>query len=139
MKITDLPLDTQSLIQKAIDAQSKAYAPYSHYSVGSAILTSNGKIYTGCNVENASYGATICAERTASLKAVSEGEQKFQAVVVVTESSPPAFPCGLCKQVLSEFCLPTTEFYICNKNNEVITAHAKEFFSFQFKKESLIK
>ncbi len=89
------------LIAAALDAQQYAYAPYSHYPVGAALLTSDGRIFTGCNVENAGYSGTICAERTAAVKAVSEGAQIFEAVVVITSNG--VFPCGVCRQVLFEF------------------------------------
>ncbi len=89
------------LVAAALDAQSAAYIPYSHYPVGAAILTSDGRIFTGCNVENASYSVTICAERTAGVKAVSEGARVFRAVVVVTNNA--VFPCGACRQFLAEF------------------------------------
>ncbi len=91
----------QRLIQAAADARQNAYVPYSHYPVGAAILTASGAIYTGCNVEIASYGATVCGERTATFKAVSEGERDFLAVAVVTSNG--ATPCGICRQVLYEF------------------------------------
>lgn len=93
----------EELIQAAMKARKKAYAPYSGYHVGAALLGKSGKIYTGCNVENASYGATICAERTATVKAVSEGETAFVALVVTVGGSRPAFPCGICRQFLAEF------------------------------------
>lgn len=89
------------LVEKAIEAQKKAYAPYSKYMVGAAILGSSGKIYTGCNVENASYGLVNCAERTAMFKAISEGERDIKAVAVVTRDG--GMPCGACRQVLNEF------------------------------------
>jgi cytidine deaminase len=89
------------LLGAAQDARARAYAPYSHYTVGAALLTRNNHIYGGCNVENASYGATICAERTALVKAISEGEYNFSALAVVTENG--AAPCGLCRQMLYEF------------------------------------
>ena len=91
----------QRLIQAATEARQNAYVPYSHYPVGAAILTASGHIYTGCNVEIASYGATVCGERTAAFKAVSEGERDFLAVAVVTSNG--ATPCGICRQVLYEF------------------------------------
>ncbi|HMM29986.1 MAG: cytidine deaminase [Chloroflexota bacterium] len=91
----------QRLISAAADARVQAYVPYSHYPVGAAILTASGAVFTGCNVENATYGATICGERTATVKAVSQGEQDFQAVAVVTSNG--ASPCGICRQVLYEF------------------------------------
>lgn len=89
------------LVNSAIIARSRAYAPYSKYLVGAALLTDSGKIFTGCNVENAAYGSTICAERTAVCKAVSEGEQEYRAVAVVLKGH--GTPCGACRQVLNEF------------------------------------
>ena len=94
-------VEDKELIAQAIGARRKAYAPYSHYTVGAALLTASGKVYTGCNVENASYGLTICAERTAAVKAVSDGEREFVAIAVVTENG--GTPCGACRQVLAEF------------------------------------
>jgi cytidine deaminase len=91
----------KELVALATEARQQAYAPYSHYAVGAALLTASGKVYTGCNVENASYGMAICAERTAVVKAVSEGERDFTAIAVVTENG--GTPCGACRQVLSEF------------------------------------
>ena len=91
----------QQLIQAALDARQRAYAPYSNYKVGAALLTDSGAVFTGCNVENASYGATICAERTATVKAVSEGEQRFEAIAIATGNG--GSPCGICRQVLYEF------------------------------------
>ncbi|MBX3081617.1 MAG: cytidine deaminase [Anaerolineae bacterium] len=93
--------DRRRLIEAAQQVRSKAYVPYSHYQVGAALLTPSGKIFTGCNVENSSYGATICAERTAVVKAVSEGEQDFVAGVIITENG--GSPCGICRQVMFEF------------------------------------
>ena len=91
----------QELIALATEARLKAYAPYSHYLVGAALLTASGKVYTGANVENASYGLAICAERTAAVKAVSDGERDFVSIAVVTENG--GTPCGACRQVLNEF------------------------------------
>lgn len=91
------------LIQAALQAREAAYAPYSQYKVGAALLGKSGRIYTGCNVENASYGATICAERVAAVKAVSEGEQTFEALAVATDGDEPGSPCGICRQFLAEF------------------------------------
>ena len=89
------------LIALAARAREKAYAPYSKYAVGAALLAKSGKVYTGCNVENASYSLTNCAERTAVFKAVSEGEREFEAIAVVTANG--GTPCGACRQVLAEF------------------------------------
>ena len=95
-------------MQKAIEARSFAYAPYSDHKVGAALLGKSGKIYTGCNVENAGYTPTNCAERTAVFKAVSEGEREFTAIAVVgglgDKLSEICAPCGVCRQVLAEFC-----------------------------------
>ncbi len=94
-------MDYEDLIAKAMEAREKAHAPYSHFAVGAALLARSGRIYTGCNVENASYGLSICAERVAIFKAVSEGERDFEAIAVVTEKG--VTPCGACRQVLLEF------------------------------------
>lgn len=93
----------QKLVSMALQAKEKAYAPYSKFRVGAALLTKDGKIFTGCNVENASYGLANCAERTAVYKAVSEGHTDFQAIAVVTDLAEQASPCGACRQVLIEF------------------------------------
>ena len=91
----------EKLIDAAVDARQRAYAPYSKYLVGAAVATADGELFTGCNVENASYGLTCCAERTAIFKAVSEGRKDFTAIAVVTENG--ASCCGACRQVISEF------------------------------------
>jgi cytidine deaminase len=89
------------LLQRAIEAREKSYSPYSHYKVGAALLTTDGKIFTGCNIENAAYSPSVCAERTAIFKAVSEGEREFAAIAVVTADG--GAPCGICRQVIREF------------------------------------
>ncbi len=105
-------MDVGMLIQAAMDARRFSYSPYSQFAVGAAIITGDGRIYSGCNVENASYGAAVCAERTALFKAVSEGERSFEAIAVVGGKAALqipegyAFPCGMCRQVMSEFCGP---------------------------------
>jgi cytidine deaminase len=117
------------LIDLARQARKKAYAPYSHYKVGAALLGKSGKVYTGCNVENASYGHTVCAERTAVLKAVSEGETEFEAIAVVTKNG--GSPCGACRQVLSEFA-PELTIYIADKNGEYRTTTMKKLLPDSF-------
>ncbi|MBI3813740.1 MAG: cytidine deaminase [Nitrospinae bacterium] len=92
-----------NLIAEAKKARENAYAPYSKFKVGAAVLTGDGKIFTGCNVENSSYGLSICAERTAIFNAVSAGYKKFTKIAVVTDTEPPASPCGACRQVIFEF------------------------------------
>ena len=94
--------DTE-LINMAKEAMKNSYSPYSNFAVGAALITDSGKVYTGCNVENASFGGTICAERTAALKAVSEGERKIEHLAIVSSSGDLTFPCGICRQFLSEF------------------------------------
>ncbi|MBE6823901.1 MAG: cytidine deaminase [Ruminococcaceae bacterium] len=101
-------MKNSELIDIAIGAMKSSYAPYSKYNVGAAILTKSGKVYTGCNIENASYSATNCAERTAIFKAVSDGEKGFRKIAIVGgkngEITNYAPPCGICRQVLAEFC-----------------------------------
>ncbi len=105
-------MDNQTLIKFALEAREYAYAPYSDFCVGAALLTKDGKIFTGCNIENASYTPTNCAERTAFFKAISEGEREFSAIAVVGGQrgsvSGYAAPCGVCRQVMMEFCDPAT-------------------------------
>ena len=101
--------DKKELIRAALAARENAYAPYSDYAVGAALMTSDGRIFTGCNIENASYGATNCAERTAFFKAVSEGCREFAAIAITGGKvgelpTEFAYPCGLCRQVMGEFC-----------------------------------
>jgi cytidine deaminase len=98
----DLPLEWRMLLDAAVSARQRAHAPYSRFSVGAALRGASGRIYGGCNVENASSGLTVCAERVALWGAVAQGETAFEALVVVTD--PGSTPCGACRQVLSEFC-----------------------------------
>lgn len=101
-------MDYKSLMAKAQEARKFSYSPYSHFQVGAALLCKNGKVYTGCNIENAAYSSTNCAERTAIFKAVSEGEREFEAIAIAggreNEESGFCAPCGVCRQVIAEFC-----------------------------------
>ncbi len=111
------------LIDSALEARKNAYAPYSGYYVGAALLCGDGDIVMGCNVENASYGATNCAERTAVFKAVSEGKQRFTAIAIAggkdkEQARDYAYPCGVCRQVLREFCVPEDMIVIVCRSRE---------------------
>jgi len=103
MKKKNLPAVYQKLIRIARQARKNAYAPYSRFKVGAAVLTEGGKIYSGCNVENASYGLTNCAERTAIFRAVADGQKKIKAIAIVLEAPDFGAPCGACRQVIYEF------------------------------------
>ena len=94
----------QELANLAVEMRKRSYVPYSHYAVGAALLTKSGKIFTGCNIENAAYPVTICAERTAMFKSVSEGSTDFEAIAIATEDGA-GYPCGSCRQVMAEFSL----------------------------------
>lgn len=112
----------EKLIKKAIEMLNFSYAPYSNFHVGAALLTSEGEIYTGCNIENAAYGPSNCAERTAIFKAVSEGKKEFEAIAIVggkngkIENFCP--PCGVCRQVLAEFCKKDFKIVLAKSTNE---------------------
>jgi len=93
----------KKLISEAEKARKMAYTPYSKFKVGAAVLSVDGKIFTGCNIENASFGLTVCAERVAIFKAISEGSTKFEAIAVIGDTDKPCSPCGACRQVISEF------------------------------------
>lgn len=110
----------QSLKTKAIEAMSHSYSPYSNRTVGAAIRLKDGKIFTGCNIENSSFGGTVCAERVAVWKAVSElgGNIRISEVVVATEASPPWSPCGLCRQVINEFVAEECKISLVNPQGE---------------------
>lgn len=104
-----MQINEKYLIEQAIEARSHAYTPYSHFQVGAALLTKQGKVYKGCNIENAAYTPSNCAERTAIFKAVSEGEREFAAIAIVgsmegESNTLPTGPCGVCRQVMAEFC-----------------------------------
>ena len=116
-------METQELIRKALEVRQKAYAPYSGFMVGAALLCKDGRIFTGCNIENASYGATNCAERTAFFKAVSEGYREFTAIAIAggrkeAQSLEYCAPCGICRQVMSEFCDPDAFLVILPRSEE---------------------
>lgn len=122
--------EIQKLIDRAIVAREKTYSPYSHFSVGAALVCEDGSIYEGCNIENASYGLTNCAERTAIFKAVSEGRTKFKALAVVADTEGPCAPCGACRQVMGEFNIPIIIMGNLKGDIEVVSTEALLPFSF---------
>ena len=130
-------MDYQGLIAQAMKAKESAYAPYSRFRVGAALLTKSGRIFTGCNVENVSFSATNCAERTAVFKAVSEGEKEYEAIALNGDNGDYLPPCGICRQVLSEFCEPDIPIIICDGSDSCYNAELAELlpYSFQFNKE----
>ena len=132
--------DYKSLMIQAQEARKKSYSPYSHFCVGAALLTKSGKVYTGCNIENAAYTPTNCAERTAIFKAVSEGERAFEAIAIVGgragEKGGFCAPCGVCRQVIAEFC--DKDFKIVLGDEEKLEVHTLgEMLPYSFTNKNL--
>lgn len=125
-------MDNAQLIKLAQEAAKKAYAPYSGFNVGAALLCKSGNVYTGCNVENSSYGASNCAERTALFKAVSEGERDFVKIAIVSEKGGLTFPCGICRQVLSEF-MPNGRIVLYSDEQGIKEFALNELLPYAFK------
>lgn len=123
-------LEIQKLMDCAIKARENAYSPYSHFAVGAALLCEDGTLYEGCNIENASYGLTNCAERTSIFKAVSEGHIKFKALAVVADTEGPCAPCGACRQVMAEFKIPLIIMGNLMGNIKIVTIEELLPFSF---------
>lgn len=140
-------MNNKELIQKALKAQEYSYSPYSGFKVGAALLGQNNKVYTGCNIENAAYSPTNCAERTAFFKAVSQGQTKFHKIVIVgNENSIQkgegqyCAPCGVCRQVMAEFCDPKTFIVILAVSEEDYKEYTlEELLPLGFTKEDLSK
>ena len=129
-------MDYKILAEKAVEAKSKALPTYSNFHVGAALLTENEKIYTGCNVESSSYSLTICAERTAIFKAISEGEKKFKAIAVAGDNEGFTSPCGACRQVISDLCGDIDVILVDSKNNTKVLK-ASELLPFAFSDKDL--
>lgn len=128
----------QDLIVEAMKAKEFAYAPYSHFRVGAALLAKSGKVYTGCNVENASFSATNCAERTAVFAAVAQGEQEFTAIAINGDNESYLPPCGICRQVLAEFCdLETFQVILANNEQDYRTVTLAELLPGAFQAKDL--
>ena len=130
------------LIELAIEAREHAYVPYSKFAVGAALLTREGKVYQGCNIENASYGATNCAERTAFFRAIYDGERDFTAIAIVggpadAPISELCAPCGICRQVMAEFCKPDFKIYLSKGDGKVVESSLTNMLPFSFTKDDL--
>ena len=125
------------LVTKAKEAMEHAYVPYSKFKVGAALLTDDDKIYTGCNVENASYGATNCAERTAIFKAVSQGPLKIKAIAIVSSSNEFTYPCGICRQVIAEF-MTEGDIIFENSKGEIKVIPFNEILPYSFTQKDLL-
>ena len=125
----------EKLIEVAKKYRENAYVPYSKFKVGAAVLTSSGKIFGGCNIENASYPVTNCAERTAIFKAVSEGEKNFDAIAVVADTENFCAPCGACRQVIAEFKIP--KIIMTNMKGDTKTVTLEEILPFAFSEKDL--
>lgn len=123
-------MDIQSLIQKASEARENAYAPYSGFRVGAALLTSQDEVFTGCNVENISYGATCCAERVAIFKAISEGKKEFKALAIASDLNDMIYPCGICRQVIIEFKIPV--IIVSNPQGQYLKYNSQDLLPFAF-------
>lgn len=134
-------MTSEKLIEMAKTAASNAYAPYSDFCVGAALLCKNGKIYTGCNIENSSFSPTNCAERTAFFKAISEGERDFEAIAIVggknLDFSDFCYPCGVCRQVMSEFCKGEFRIILGKADGEIIESTLSELLPNGFSSENL--
>ncbi len=120
----------EELVQEAIKYREHSYSPYSHFAVGAAVLTKSGHVYGGCNIENASYPVGICAERTAIVKAVSEGERDIVALAVVGDTPGPCSPCGMCRQFIGEFKIP--KIIMANMHGVRKTVTLEELLPFAF-------
>jgi cytidine deaminase len=123
------------LLQAACEARKLAYVPYSHFPVGAAVLTDSGQVYAGCNIENASYGLTVCAERTAIFKAITAGEKRIIALAVVADTAGPIAPCGACRQVMAEFHIETVT--MANVGGESRTVKFSELLPYAFSSDDM--
>ncbi|WP_159566111.1 cytidine deaminase [Budvicia diplopodorum] len=120
------------LIEQAKKARQSSYSPYSNFAVGAALLSDDGQVFLGCNVENASYGLTNCAERTAIFKAVSEGKHQFKKLVIIGDTVGPISPCGACRQVINEFCAPDMPILMVNLKGDVVQTSIGELLPYSF-------
>ncbi|MER2457504.1 cytidine deaminase [Bacillus subtilis] len=130
-------MNRQELITEALKARGMAYAPYSKFQVGAALLTKDGKVYRGCNIENAAYSMCNCAERTALFKAVSEGDTEFQMLAVAADTPGPVSPCGACRQVISELCTKDVIVVLTNLQGQIKEMTVEELLPGAFSSEDL--
>ena len=130
-------MNKQELITEALKARDMAYAPYSKFQVGAALLTKDGKVYRGCNIENAAYSMCNCAERTALFKAVSEGDTEFQMLAVAADTPGPVCPCGACRQVISELCTKDVIVVLTNLQGQIKEMTVEELLPGAFSSEDL--
>ena len=130
--VSDLPPDLRALVERAAKARQSAYAPYSGFLVGAAVLSVSGAAYSGCNVENASYGLTMCAERVAAFPAVAAGEQRLSTIAVVGDLETPLPPCGACRQVLAELG-PEATVVMANLDGKALVASMEELLPLAFR------
>ncbi|GGA61582.1 cytidine deaminase [Ornithinibacillus halotolerans] len=127
------------LIEKARGIRERAYVPYSNFPVGAALLTKSGKIYTGCNIENAAYPVSLCAERVAIFKAISDGETEFVEMAVAADTDRPVPPCGSCRQVMSEFFDADMTVHLTNLDSNTMSVTVDELLPFSFQKTDMEK
>ncbi|WP_047985278.1 cytidine deaminase [Ornithinibacillus californiensis] len=132
-------MSKNELIDKAIQIRERAYVPYSNFPVGAALVTKSGKVYTGCNIENAAYPVSLCAERVAIFKAISEGETEFVEMAVAADTERPVPPCGSCRQVMSEFFHSDMNIHLTNLNANTMTVKMDELLPFSFQKSDMEK
>jgi len=125
-------MNFEKLLKAAQEIKEKAYAPYSHFHVGAALLTPSGKMYSGCNVENTSYGLTICAERNAIFQMVNDGQQEISEILVIGNTDQFLPPCGACRQVIAEFAAKDTIIYMCNRHGQFKKTSVAEIIPFSF-------
>ncbi|TFE01117.1 cytidine deaminase [Jeotgalibacillus salarius] len=130
-------MDFNQLIKEAKEAREKAYVPYSKFKVGAALLTEDGKVHHGCNIENAAYSMCNCAERTALFKAFAEGDRKFKAIAVVADTKRPVPPCGACRQVIAELCPQEMTVYLTNLSGDIQELTVAELLPGAFMPEDL--
>ena len=123
---------TTDLIELAVEVSKQAYVPYSHFPVGAVLITKNGDIYTGVNIENASFGLTNCGERTAIFKAVSEGARDFKELIVYGQTEKPISPCGACRQVMAEFFEPDLPVTLVSQNKSTVVMTVKDLLPYSF-------